>query len=419
MSNINSLSTILLFTGGFFLFEFMLFIFYYLDISRFTSSANIAYRGIFLGFCMMLIVRHFSQQTVSKNKFMLWLFFGFWALYLLRIFYHSFILGMPARYSGNEYLIRTIGMTIIPSLSFLFVDFSILKSRGAMKGIILLLAVIIAISILYLSQFSGVSIRRLSRIGYMRSEILGPHSVSYLGASVFATLVAVLTHNKLPKFWYGFALCISGLSLYPMVQGGSRGALLAAVFTVTLIFVFGRFSILKRVVLVFSVILTIGVTYLFIRESTALNFMTLRLESLFLKYEYDPYSAAGGRLMVFQETVSQILRSPFWGDSLVVASTSNYPHNHILEAFLSTGVLGGLFFVTILVGTFRASITIIRNFPEYSFLVSFFLFSFMAGMVSFDIIRTQFWYSILLVWSVKSQLPLKVFASRNSWNKIS
>jgi len=111
-------------------------------------------------------------------------------------------------------------------------------------------------------------------------------------------------------------------------------------------------------------------------------------------------TAGGGRLLLYQDTLEQIVQNPLFGSGLEEKYSRFYPHNHILEAFMTTGVLGGLCFVILCWVTIKRSFLILQKEESYGWIACLFIIYFVHGLFSSSIIDSSFWYSMMAVYAV-------------------
>ena len=85
----------------------------------------------------------------------------------------------------------------------------------------------------------------------------------------------------------------------------------------------------------------------------------------------------------------------------LVPEIAPHPHNNIIESLMISGILGGLPFIgVVLVGLWRA-FKICRQLPHLSWLGVLLVHYFIAGLFSFSLMNsTFFWFSLAAVFGV-------------------
>jgi len=130
--------------------------------------------------------------------------------------------------------------------------------------------------------------------------------------------------------------------------------------------------------------------------------LVMRLKSLMNMQETYMYSNMGlGRIFIYQATIEQFFGNPILGNGLYCRAVASYPHNFILEAYMTTGVFGGTAFMIYFSTCVSRAIKIIRYFPNYSWVSLLFLHYAVYCQFSSGIITNHyFWYSSAMVIAV-------------------
>lgn len=103
------------------------------------------------------------------------------------------------------------------------------------------------------------------------------------------------------------------------------------------------------------------------------------------------------RQFIWFNALDMFIQSPIFGSAFVIPN-SGFFHNFFLDAFVSTGILGGFCFVLYLIFIIRISLRSIKKHPEKSFIPIALLTTFIAGMFSSNLFSNWlFWSFSLLV----------------------
>jgi O-antigen ligase len=110
------------------------------------------------------------------------------------------------------------------------------------------------------------------------------------------------------------------------------------------------------------------------------------------------------RLIAINGAWDQFLTSPLMGDGIEERNTGFYPHNVILEALMTTGLIGAIPFVLLLIKATHASWTIMRKHEEFIWLALIQVQYLIAAQLSGAIYQaTSLWVSVAAVLAVSSK----------------
>jgi O-antigen ligase len=73
-------------------------------------------------------------------------------------------------------------------------------------------------------------------------------------------------------------------------------------------------------------------------------------------------ASTDSRIEMYSDCWNQFLSSPLWGSGIVEKNTGFYPHNVLLESFMSTGLIGGLIFIVLSLFLIQKSIFLLKNY---------------------------------------------------------
>jgi O-antigen ligase len=172
---------------------------------------------------------------------------------------------------------------------------------------------------------------------------LNPISIGHVGATTIIAGMALYFERGHANRWKLVAVPICALALACMIYSGSRGPVISLVGAVMALLVFRRRWSLLVLVATASVIV-------------ALN--TIRLEGELLErlLSIGQDGSSLARIEVQSLALEQFLASPLIGSAYVELLTGFYPHNIILEAAMSLGVVGLFLMLVILVTAVLAAI---------------------------------------------------------------
>lgn len=170
------------------------------------------------------------------------------------------------------------------------------------------------------------------------------YPASFIGAVFFDKFV-----NERAISWRGslFNLSLGLLALAIVVVSGTRGALVALLFTMLLsFFVFNSEVKLKKTTLFVGIIIAIFVS------PGNFEFQLLgKLQSLIYLLSSGDFSSEA-RYQILYQAYQEWTISPLFGGSLYLKSSGMYPHNIILDVLLSTGTVGFILFAGFILSIF-------------------------------------------------------------------
>lgn len=224
------------------------------------------------------------------------------------------------------------------------------------------------------------------------TENINPISLGHLGVSCF--LVCLLGCSG-RTFATLARLCMMPIALALVIASGSRGPILALLLALTLYA--ARFLYLRRRIWspVWPILLSaLAATPVILDYALSMDTPLTRRIALSNLINAQPT----GRSNVLPASIQEFWKSPILGTGLSEPITYQYPHNSIIEAFMSMGILGGSLFLFVLCyGLYRA---FLHAFSTSSWCWAGFLFFqyVVYGMLSSSIYLLEvFWFLLAIV----------------------
>lgn len=364
----------------------------------FTRRLSIPIRIIIVACCILIFLLNYKKRVDYLKYF---LFFSF--LYFIRIFidlmYNEFFY-----ISYQELVFYFLSFSFIPFISLSKFDFSFINFKS-LYNIFLISALLFSLlSIFFYGRFIGVVTRlSTSQVG---ENVINPLILSYSSALIIGVLLTYLLYNKTNSRVKYFSIAAIVLSLIPFFLGSSRGAIFA-IFVPFIITAFTNFKfkkIFKYIFLFF--ILVFVLVYL---DGYLGSGLFDRL--LFTAEAIETGSSSANRISIWRGSFLQFTRNVFFGDKLNTDINNHYPHNIILEVLQTTGILGFIPFIVLVIKGFNASINIFKYFKQYSWIAVFFVQAFIQNMFSGALYSASwFWASLSIV------LSLDYYLKYNSLN---
>lgn len=385
--------TALLYFFGFAGFYVALLLVFTLGTSEASRFVTIPYRAFvfFLGLGMFIYAAR--RRMYVATGFVPVLVAIFWVLWFVRLGLDVFVYQRELGLSPTEYLQRSVGITIVPMLAFGAV-MTERSSRAGFRAIIISSAVFCSLAYFsYGEMLSYGGYRSLRYLGFDRAELISPLAISYGGALLASLALWRLVYFKdKPVIITFYALALLG-GAYIATIGVTRGALvaLALAFGVLCGCNLGNRGAMQKLLILGAV----GGLLLSILLFTTSGGSTLgRFTGLLIEASSLNEDAGSGRIGLYSRAISQFFASPWIGSSVEEMLSKTYPHNAIIEAFMATGVVGGLVYIGLLYYGVRQTWRLLSKSDPRGWVGIVFLNYAIMGMFSGSIIAPGIWYSI-------------------------
>ncbi|MDG1302235.1 MAG: O-antigen ligase family protein [Opitutae bacterium] len=396
-----NLTAAVLYGGGLFGMHVALLIAVILYIP--SRAATMPFRAGVLIVSIWAIVFAISKGfAFYKGK--LWIALAvFWAFYGLSIFMEPMFMLQQSR---MNYSLYAFGICAIPTCGFLIST----NRSNLQSGLIWLFAGAFVAGALSIALYGNASLHGSGRAkgGDFIGDFvaIGPLLLSYAGSSlVVLGSYWAFVRESLPSVMirYTIAGVFVAIGAYLMALGASRGPVIAVFIPCALFMVCRVKKASDIIMLIVSSVILVGMGFVLLFFADMMgSALVMRLKSLM--HIQETYMSGGvgiGRIIVYQEAFKQFLGNPILGNGLYCRAVLSYPHNFILEAYMTTGVFGGTAFLIYFSTCVSRAIKIIRHFPVYSWVSLFFLHYAVYCQFSSGIIMNHyFWYSSAMVIAV-------------------
>lgn len=241
-------------------------------------------------------------------------------------------------------------------------------------------------------------------LGRASTETMSPIVIGHLGVSC-AILSAFKFRDGLVFLIARLAFCGLGLAL--MAMSGSRGPLLVVVAVATIGAI--RFLTLKRAIWapIWPALLTSAFTVPILLE---LPFLANTPVAQRLAMSSIINQRLSGRASFIPETIEMFWASPLLGAGMSEPFTRQHPHNLVLEAFFTMGILGGVLFCVMALYTLWKAMPLVLSDSAWCWAGFLYLQHLMFGLLSSSLyLLDQFWYltAIVIAWSATRPTPSK------------
>lgn len=366
-----------------------------------STEISIVFRALAATAAMLLLLRGLRP----RNHLAVILFATFWFFYFARLLLTTYFAADPLARPIEFYWIWSFGVCFLPALAVFFA-FDLTTSERVRHFTVILTVFALALALI----FGGTSFIRpdstVADINRLNVVSLNPISMGHLGVSgALLGLCVLLPGRKKVSVWVlaVVALCLGGAVA---ILANSRGPLLAMAACIALLIFAGarrkRTYFLGAFFVALSVFLAINQQDR-IASDTGLIW---RFQAIFLGID----QSSLGRITAFEGAWRQFLASPFFGDAIEERVTGYYPHNVVLEAFMATGILGGLPFLVLILWSLRRAWTLVRQGSVHMWLGLLSVQYIFAGLFSGALYTSNaMWVTMALVLSLPLQSRLKQF----------
>jgi len=367
-----------------------------------NRPVSIAFRAVILALAVGAILRTalYAHTRWDRAFWIPW--WIFWIAYVLRMTFDT-LAGFEARnLPGLEYWSFALGAGLIPALAMAHPRLQVALA-GAPRQLIRL-AMIGLLANAWVIFFNGGLLQVIEATTLRAaSEFLDPISLGHLGVTLFLLcawqLVSPGEHGYLRRLFLVVGLFLAAGSL---VASGSRGPVVSLAVGLAALMYFERRRLARGSMFVLSLLGILGVVLLYSQVESLLLFERL----------------AGG---AFHDETREQLMAKAWElfqDSPVVGAGIDpmfaYPHNLVIEAFMSGGIVTGLTFAYLVLYALHRSLTNWRSNRAQSWVTLLYLQYLSAAMVSGSLYSSSvLWILSVAVVSLKGSGMRRLVVSGN------
>lgn len=356
-----------------------------------ASLGGIAHRGVVALLALTVVASVWrGRMRLARTDFwwVLGLFMAAMSVRMVREFAVGSI--FPLQADPVRVVLLFFGAVVFPVWAFASIptsDPEAQESRQKALWVVCAATVVAAMAGLVLARGYSAMVQ-----GRASTENINPILIGHLGVSCI--VLCLFTPIKHPLGWV-FRLGMSGLSVAMIALSGSRGpflalGILAAVYGV-------RFLILRgRLWAPIWPALLVGLASIPLILETPLLANTPLAKRIALSSVIN--ARLTGRANLFPASIEEFWKDPVLGSGLSERVTYQYPHNSILEAFMSLGTLGGALFVFILGYGLLKAFKLVFSHDLWCWVGFIFVQFAIYGLLSSSIYLLEvFWYSLAIV----------------------
>ena len=317
-------------------------IMYSLGLGALSRQYSIPIRIISAVIMLKILVDYRHRLLPAFKSSVVPLFLIFWAYYFLKVFYTEII-----AYQDNlarpweEYIFYPLLFVILPFLTFFAIPFH--KYRKEILNALILSGLILGAVCTYLygPYLLAGGFGRLNFLTYQTGDsVLSPLAASYAGSLTFVLCIYKLYFEKnIGKGERIYLLITMVFSTVLFLMGSSRGSVIALVLSLPLILFYSK-SRSQKAKFLFLGLLLAPIFFWTVTASGSNIFDRI------LNTSQD----GGGRIGLWKNALNHFFDYPVFGGLIEIGGI--YPHNFFVELLMSTGIVGGLILIPIIIKGF-------------------------------------------------------------------
>jgi hypothetical protein len=324
-----------------------------------SRTATVPYRIAFLCISLVVLILHgLLGRRFARGPYWI-LAFLLWVALLLRMYFDLIVHPVYTSIAANDYWLYTLGLTLLPQFAFGIKcnHETYIKARRA-SFLLALIATPIILTVALRGSFQEVLGGRLG------TDVLNPISLGHLGAAlVILSIVAPPFTSRSLAIIARVVGCGTGLLV--VLLSDARGPQVALVVCIFLFVVKkGRRGLATIILLAATLVYPYLQAVDYAEGSTSIRIFGRWSEF----QDVADSKSAGVRVILMIHAVEQFMEHPLTGNSLVEEQSGDYPHNIILESFMSIGVFGGAVLLCMIVVCCRATLVLLSAGDAYSWI---------------------------------------------------
>lgn len=353
------------------------------------DSINVLYRAVVAASSVFVILVNLLKKKVGSGFVLV---FSFLFIFLIRVFYDLYLresLIMWGDRNATYYMQILLGFVVLPVVALSYINYRNLNFKYIFSRIYAVLFIMLFISIIARSGSEA------------HGRDVGDIDIGVLVYGQFGATLSILSlyriFNAKEKSLKLLYLCGYVLGFLAIFISASRSPLVALLI-VSLLYIFIKTNKAYATLLLASISLFLYVTFYDMMEY--LN--TVFRSNFFSRIIYAIEEGKTGREGLVSTGVSEFFDSPFFGSSFLLQTgiaPGIYPHNLIVEAFMATGIIGGMIFVFIIIASVKKSFKLLKINSEVSWISLLYFQYLIFAMFSGSIYTSDlFWvYTVLLI----------------------
>lgn len=394
-NKINNKILWLIFFLGFLGYYSILLVVFNIGMSEQSRLVTVPIRILIL---ILFLALFFNNQKHLKIRWQTNTFLFFISIYLLRVLI-DYSRGLTFYTTYSDLLFYLFAFVIVPYLTLSVFKVNTSNLNSIVKALLIPGFIFSTLGILSYRQFIG-EVGRLG-IGDEAETVISPLTLSYCSTLIIGITSIYLFYNKVSLRVNIFGIITILLSIVPFFLGASRGSLFSLFLPFLFIFFASKKLMHKIRYLIFFIAVLILLVYLDQNLGSGLIDRFTNISS-----DIEEGNSSAVRIIIWKTALNQFLTHPILGDKLQIGNdTGYYAHNLTIEILQTTGLLGFIPFVFLVLSCFRASFKLFKYNPKYAWVSVIFIQSFMQYSFSGALyLSSWLWTSMALVISVESQI---------------
>lgn len=343
------------------------------------------YRGVLFCLSFMVVFNLGTKNKVAYSGDLLVLLFLFWAAYTIRLLVDVYLGDSYLALNAEVYFLVAYGGCLIPMLALMrkYNERVLCKARD--------MILYFASSAVILHLFVYFSEREIN-ITRFQTDYLNPISFGHLGATISLVAISLMYSKALYTRVHAIVtLGLLCLGLFSLAASASRGPVIS--FVGAMLFLYFASGISRKLGIKVASIIIFSIGSLFLASTyveTEFGFITVSRINSMLSGSKD--LSIIERRNTISGAFRQFKESPIVGSSIEEHESGFYPHNIFVEGLLSTGMLGGVPLILLILLTLSKAFTLVRRYPSLSFIPLLFVQYSIGAMFSGSLwSNTIFW----------------------------
>ncbi len=400
-----------LYSFGFYGFYLFLLVTHNIGLGSNSTIVTIPYRIVYIVIAAATIYIGVLNKRFKVPTLELLLILLFWLLYLFTIAKDGFFQPIETGLPIQTHLMRSIGVTLIPMFAF----FYRLDSKESFSCFIWLQLTLTLFAILFFlftkDSLADGDYRALRYDDSIETDsLISPIGASYTLAALYSISFCSLNIGKskfMPTLLSIFSLTIALIGIAFL---GTRGAAVACAFSTIAITI----SKIANKPNLFNITLPIIALTAAIVAATWTPFLDTTIEraEILINQLKKPNTDIGsGRGQLYIDALNQFSSAPIFGSHIEEQQSLHYPHNNLIESFMTTGIIGGVSFSILFFAAFAKSLYLIGRQHPLSWVASLSIVSLTSTLFSGSINTPTLWFSIISILTIR----LKKDRTKTNW----
>lgn len=355
-----------------------------------NRTISVPFRLITGVVCILIIVN--NKLKINRNVNVLFLFMF---LYFLRFLYETAFNSYYIQLPLLDYWGYLILGCILPMLALL----TEIDEKTLNRSLKIMFFLLLFINIMGLINNQQYVLDANGEARVRADANSGMNTITFANMALNLIIASLILMGK-SKYKLLFLIPIV-IAVINMGIAGSRGPILQMVL-IAIFFFYKNYEKVKLKYVIPILIFLVSAIYYFGTKYDAFKMLTAR----FTESQTEEGGSDYGRIQFLEGGWNQFLNSPFVGDSIEVKPYGIYPHNMVVESFMSLGVVGGFLCIFILVVSFKKTMRLFKR-EEILWLVLIFLSNYIGTFTTGSIANNfKFWSLIAIVLTYQSTANL-------------